>query len=466
MHVKEKRLTSRDHLPGGIREMLVIALPMMISHACDTIMTFTDRMFLSRLGPEMMNAAMSGGMTSLMMMTFFMGLIGYSTALVAQYLGANRKHTSPVVTAQVFLVILVAYPLILLLKPLASRFFVIMHIPDEQLAPQMIYFNIMIFGTIIGLLRTALSSYFSGIGKTRIVMIAAILSMIVNVGVNYVLIFGKFGVAPMGIRGAAIGTIIGGVSGLLVLIAAYLGRANRLEFNVMQSFRYYPQIMKKLLSYGYPAGLEFMFNFFAFNLMILIFHSAGSVTATATTIMFNWDMVSYVPLIGIEVAVTSLVGRYMGAGDTALATKSALSGLKTGAFYSVFILILFVFFTEQLVLIFRPATGSDIFDQAFPTAVFMLRVASIYVLVEAAIAAFVGALRGAGDTRWSMVASVILHYSMLLVSILVFKVFHLSAEIAWIIVVFLFMLFSVVFYLRFRSGKWKKIRIVEQNPEV
>jgi MATE family multidrug resistance protein len=68
---------------------------MVVSHACDTVMTFTDRVFLSRLGPDEMNAAMSGGLTSFMMMTFFMGLIGYTTALVAQYLGAGRRTAAP-----------------------------------------------------------------------------------------------------------------------------------------------------------------------------------------------------------------------------------------------------------------------------------------------------------------------------------------------------------------------------------
>lgn len=70
--------------PGSIRELLVIALPMMASNACDTAMTFTDRMFLAKLGTAQMNAALGGGMTCFMMVTFFVGLIGYGSALVAQ----------------------------------------------------------------------------------------------------------------------------------------------------------------------------------------------------------------------------------------------------------------------------------------------------------------------------------------------------------------------------------------------
>ena len=454
---------TQEHPPGGIAEMLAIALPMIISYAADTVMTFTDRMFLSRLGPEIMNAAMGGGLTSFMMSTFFLGLIGYSTALVAQYLGANRKNSCPTVTTQALFIALIAYPIVLLMKPLAFKLFQVMHVPEIQLEYQIVYFNILIYGAIIGLIRTAFSSYFSGIGRTKIVMFAGVFTMLVNVLINYILIFGKMGFPALGIRGAAYGTIIGGVSGLIVLVAAYFGKRNRQEFHVMKSFHYYGHIMKKLLKFGYPPGLEFMLNLFAFNLMILIFHSMGNATATATTIMFNWDNVSYIPLVGIEIAVTSLVGRYMGAQKVDIASKVAVSAFKTGLLYSAVILLLFIFLPEQLVQVFKPTGASEVFDQAVPTAVYMLRVAGLYVLVEAGIATFIGVLRGAGDTRWSMIVSVSLHYLMVIGLFLVVKVLHMSARIGWLVVVFVFMLFSVVFYFRYRGGKWKKIKMVEAN---
>ncbi len=65
------------HREGGVGELLAIALPMVVSSACETLMMFVDRLFLSRLGPEYMNAAMGGGMTCFMFMTFFVGLTGY-----------------------------------------------------------------------------------------------------------------------------------------------------------------------------------------------------------------------------------------------------------------------------------------------------------------------------------------------------------------------------------------------------
>src|SRR5512138_3246622 len=86
--------------PGGIREMLIIAVPMVISSSCKTVMTFTDRLFMARIGAEQMSAAMGGALTCFMMMTFFWGLVSFSTALVAQYLGSGRKHLCAEVITQ------------------------------------------------------------------------------------------------------------------------------------------------------------------------------------------------------------------------------------------------------------------------------------------------------------------------------------------------------------------------------
>jgi MATE family multidrug resistance protein len=449
---------------GGVRELLAIALPMVVSHACDTVMTFTDRIFLSRLGPDEMNASMSGGLTSFMMMSLFLGLIGYTTALVAQYLGAGRKDRCAVATTQALLVCLAAYPMILLSKPLVFRAFELSGITPGQLVFQKQYFGILVYATIVGLLRTSLSSFFSGIGRTRMVMVAAFVSMVANIGLNYVLIFGKFGMPALGLRGAAYGTILGGLLGLAVLIAAYLGPTLRREYQVLQSFHFDREAMGKLLWFGYPAGIEMFLNVLAFTGMILAFHAHGPITATATTIMFNWDMVSFVPLIGVQIGVMSLVARSMGAGDPDTAHRAAMSGIKIGWGYSFIILILFAFFPETLVGVFQPVDPDPIFQQAAPTAVFMIRLASLYVMIETVVVVFSGALRGAGDTFWAMCISVTLHWLLLPILIVMLHWLDMSPEVAWATIVLNFLGFSYVYYLRYRNGHWRELRVI-QTPE-
>lgn len=447
---------------GGTAELLTIALPMIISTACDGVMTFTDRLFLAKLDPEQMNAALGGGIAMQLMVFFFIGLTGYTTALVAQYFGAGQKNRTTVVAFQSFIIAFAAYPIILFCRPLALGYFSFMQIPVNQLRFQIEYFDIVLYGTLFSILRNCLSCYFSGIGRTRIVMFASLVAMAVNVVLDYLLIFGKAGFPAMGIQGAAYATVIGSICGLLVLIIAYLSHLNRREFGVSKSFRFDKEVMFKLLRYGYPAGLELFSNFLAFSAMVYVFHSHGPVVATASSIMFNWDMVSFIPLLGIEIAVTSLVGRYMGAGDPHTAHHAAMSGIKTGMLYSFIILLLFVFIPRGLVMVFRPDVPMHIFNDAIPIARSMIQLAALYVLLEAVLVAIVGALRGAGDTFFTMLISVAIHWSMFPAVYITLNVFNMSAVSAWLAIIIIFFIGCTSLVLRYRSGKWQKIRVVGQ----
>lgn len=456
-------LKLKQHLrEAGMAEIVAISMPMIASYACDTIMVFTDRLFLSRLDPELMNASLGGGVSAMAFTSFFVGLVGFTTALVAQHLGARRKKDCSVVVTQALLFSCLAYPLILLMQPLAHRLFVFAGVDARQLEPQELYLKILLYGSIISLARISLSGFFSGIARTRIVMFASFAAMITNVVMDYVLIFGKCGFPPLGIRGAAYATILGGVVGLSILAADYFSERNRREYGIGASFHFDRALAGKLLKFGTPTGLEMCLNIFAFNAIIMLFHSLGPVTATAATVVFNWDLVSFVPLIGIEIGVTSLVGKYMGAGDPGKAHHSVMSGLKLGMLYSAVILVFFILYPGMLVDTFRPTAASEVFASAVPLAVFMVRLAAVYVMVEAMLCVFIGALRGAGDTFWAMRTSVIIHWLMVAVLALVLRVFGLSPWIGWTVVVFFFLIFSMVVFVRYKKGGWKKLRMVEQ----
>ncbi len=446
--------------PGGIRELLMLAFPMIISTACDGIMTFTDRLFLARVGPEQMNAAMGGYVSLQTLMFFFVGLTGYTTALVAQYFGAGQKHNSSKAAFQAILLTILAWPIIIMAKPLATHLFSSAGISATQVGYQTVYLSILVNFSIFSLMRYTLGCYFTGIGKTRIVMVATIVAMVVNVLLDYILIFGHMGFAPMGVSGAAYATSAGSICATIVLLVTYFSKTNRIEFKIIESLRFNWDIMKRLLKYGYPAGLEMFFNFLAFSAMVVLFHSRGDAEATAATIMFNWDMVSFIPLLGIEIAVTSLVGRYMGAGRPQVAHRAALSGIRTGLFYSAVILILFVFIPKTLVMVFKPDNYSHIFNTAVPMAVKMVQFAAIYVMAEAVMVAVIGALRGAGDTFFTMIISVSAHWCFLPVVYVMLNIFNLSVPFAWLAIVILFMVFSLVLIMRFANGKWKKIKVI------
>lgn len=442
--------------------MLAIALPMIVSNTCDTVMLFTDRLFLSRLGPEYMSASMGGGLTHFMIVSFFFGLIGYSTAVTAQFFGAGDHKKCPTVTFQAILIAVAAYPLILLLL-LPAGHFLFNHsgIAPVQLVQQKPYFDILMVGSIIWLVKFAFNGFFSGVGKTRVILISSVCSMCTNVFMSYAMIFGKFGFPAMGIRGAAYSTVISSFVGLVIMVYNYQIYAKSNKLNLKSSFKYDREILNTIIKFGFSAGLEVFLTMSAFTAMIFMFHSKGLETATSVTIVFNWDHVAFVPLMGLEIGVTSLFGRYVGAERFDIAQKTIASGLKTGILYSLGIAIIFVIFPYMLTDIFRPEHYDPGFKSVEALAVFMIRTASIYVAVETLVVVYAGALRGAGDTFWAMLINVGVAWGMAILMYICLHVLDISMKTSWVLMVLIFLITPVLMYMRFQTGKWKTFKMVE-----
>ena len=447
---------------GDVKDVLVVALPMLLSMSFDTLMTFIDRLFLSKLGPAEMNAALGAGAVQLALTMFFTGAISYTTAMVAQRLGAKRHGECASVFMQALYVSLVCVPLLYLTIPVGHWLFGIENLPADQLEYQKTYFNILMFGGVITLVRNVAPCFFSGIGETKIVMHAAFVGMIVNVACNFVLIFGLGPIPAMGVAGAAYGTLVGNVVSTVILFAKFFAKSCNSRFNTRHSFAFSWPLTRELLQKGIPSGVEMFLNMSAFQSLILMFHALGPESATASSIMFNWDMVAYVPLMGLEVASTSLVGRYVGAKSGAAASRSTYSGLKLGWGYSLLIGVLFIFLPGVLTDIFRPdmagasANAIAIFESARPMSIFMLRFATIYIFVEVLLVVYAGALRGAGDTLWVMFACAIMNWIVAGALYVTAYIFHLPAHYAWIAVVAVYGTAPVIFWLRWKSGKWRK----------
>src|SRR6056297_3645437 len=243
-----------------LKRLLVIAFPMVISQTSDTLMLFVDRFFLSRVGEEYLAASMSGGLTQFMLGSFFIGTIGYVTAVVAQYYGAGRHEKCAEATFQAIVLSFLSYPLLLALSPLMRIFFASLGQTDLQVELAYTYFQTLIFGVIFLILRHALAGFFIGIGRTTVVMIANAVGMFVNIPLNYVLIFGKLGFPALGLRGAAIGTILGNATIFAILLVFYLRGRNREEFQTHRSLVFRPAIFKTLVKFGLPAGFEMFLN--------------------------------------------------------------------------------------------------------------------------------------------------------------------------------------------------------------
>jgi MATE family multidrug resistance protein len=442
-----------------LRRLLGIALPMVVSQASDTIMLFTDRLFLSRLGEAYIAAAMSGGLTSFMVSSFFVGTVGYTNAVVAQLFGAERKADCAQATVQGLLLALICYPLILAVSPLARFLFVLAGQSPLQVRLGYQYFQYLIFGSLFLVLRYALSGFFLGIGRTRLVMLANLAGMLANLPANYVLIYGKLGFPALGLKGAALGTVLGSALSFLVLLAAYLSRSNRLEFATHRAFHFRGDTMRTLVRFGTPAGVELLLGVAAFNLFVQFMYSYGTAVAAAVTIAFNWDIVAFIPMIGMGYATTSLVGQFVGARDYAMARRAAYLALRVAWVYSGAMVAVFLAATGVLVRTFASGFEGDA-AQISRLAAALIRLASIYTLADSAQLIFSGALRGAGDTRWVMRISVGLHWAFTGLAIALIRLLRLSPVAVWSAFIVFVVLLGLSMFLRFRGGRWMDIRLI------
>jgi len=441
---------------GGVQEMLVVALPMVLSMSFDTFLVFLNRLFLSKLGSDYMNAALTGGIMEMVTITFFNGVIGYSTAMVAQNLGAQKTARCSLVLVQALFIAMCSYPLVLGLMPIAHIFLNSFDVSAEQSVLQIKYYDILLFGSIVTMTRHAFSCFFIGLGKTRIVMTATLTGLVVTLFLSYSFTFGEFGLPALDIYGAPLAIIAGSFSALCILLFKFFSIEYRENFSTNKCWRFSRRILSTLIKKGLPSGTEIFLNMLAFQALILTFDSQGVVAATATSITFSWDMVSYVPLIGLEIGTTSLVGKYIGARDFASAHRSTYSGIKIGLFYSAFIILLFVGVPEILVNIFAPHNITPEWPESKELAIHMIRLAAIYVTVEIFMTIYSGALRGAGDTFAVMFISSGLHWVLAILVYVFLNVFKIGVIETWALTVVIWTVFPLFLFLRWKHGKWRR----------
>lgn len=441
-----------------LKRLLVIALPMIVSQASETAMLFVDRLFLSQVSPLHLASAMAGGLTNFAVSSIFVGIVGYVNAIAAQYFGANEREKCARSTMQAVYLSLMAVPLLLGVAQLMPGFFGLMGHDPAQVPLESVYARWLLSGGVILLLRNALTGFFLGTGRTRVVMVSNIVGMIVNIPLNYVLIFGAFGFPELGMVGAAIGTLGGGATALAILTLAYLSRRTNDAYNTRNEYRFDRSLFGKLLRYGTPAGIEIFLNTFAFNLFVQLMHGYGATVAAATTITFNWDIVSFVPMLGLGFATTAIVGQYVGAGDSDGAARVTRLALLMGWIYSGAMMLLFVLGAPALVAVFSGSFDST--GEIGSLARMMLRLAGIYVMADSTQLVFAGALRGAGDTAWVMRASALLHWVFAGVVFVLIRVVSADPIAVWLVFIGFVLTLGISMFLRFRAGAWRAMRMV------
>ena len=387
----KQKLPINDHLQPQLGYVFKIAFPIIISNASHTVMLFVDRLFLSRLGKQELAAAMSGGLSSHVLCSFFVGLIGYVSALVAQYYGAEKPRMCGIAIIQAFYLGIISYPILICFIPIIKYVFIFAK--QEPLLTDFAstYARTLLAGSIFLIIRTAAGSFFVGIGKTKIVMIANLTAALVNIPLNYVLIFGKFGFPAMAIQGAALGTVFASGISCIILLGSYLKEISQFPYRTKNLLKIRVPIIKRLLLFGLPAGISPFLNWFAFNIFVQLMHSYGPNTAAAATIAFNWDTVVFLPMLGLGIIARTVVGQSIGAKDLDGAQRLTYLIMRISIIYAIAMMTLFIGLTDFLTSVFVSGF-QDTSGQVQNMANIMLRLLALYTLANSCKLVLGGAL--------------------------------------------------------------------------
>ena len=452
------KLLNRVRGPGGIKPMMQIAFPLMISTSTVAIMLFIDRLYLRQVSQEAMNASLSGGFTSFAFQSFFIGIIGFSTALVAQNYGARQFHNCPRVLTQTIVFSCCSAPLILALISAGKWVLAIVGLSDGEVLQAQTYLTILMAGTGLDLFRNSLNSYFGGLGQTKVVLLATFVMAIANVSANYILIFGKLGFPALGIEGAAYGTIFAWFTGLVTLCVVYLKQIRFPEYQLLDSFQFDLEILKKLVRFGFASGLEIALLIFAIDLMILTLKSYGADVSTAITVGLTWIQTLHIPVIGLEIGTMSLVGRFIGARDTDSVSDSVFSGLLLASSYASIAALAFLFATHTMVLMFLESDSST---ATLNLAIWGTQLNAFIIFIISWSGILGGALRGAGDTYGAMTIFATFWWFQFFLMFILVRLVKLAPDDVLAIHVFSSPLLLIAMMIRFRSGVWRKFDLTE-----
>ncbi len=456
------------YTPGGYREALQVAWPLIISTGSFTLMQFVDRMFLAWHSSTSIQAALPAGILSFTLACGFMALAGYANTFVAQYHGAGDKEGCSRSTAQGVWLALLSFPLLLLLIPVGDWILRLSAHPPEVLREELTYFRILMAGSISIPLNAAISSFFTGRGDTRTNMVAGLVGNVVNIVLDYAWIFGHFGFPALGIAGAAYATIVAGFVSPLILFALYFGKTLRRTYNTVATFRFERELFMRLIRFGLPSGIQLFLDVSSFSVFVLFTGRMGELALAVSNMAFSINMVAFMPLIGISIAASTLVGQYQGRRDAATAEKAGWTCFKIGVLYMTFVAITYLALPRfYFGLFMNRAEGGLTMDDVMPLGRYLLAMMAAWGILDAANLIVSGALKGAGDSRFVMLYSSIGAWCVLVpVQWAMVRWFNAGILASWAWLTIYIMLLSSGFLLRFRSGAWKSIEVIEQKAPI
>ena len=403
-----------------------------------TAMGVADTLVVGRLGTTQLAGVGLATTVFFLFNSFFIGAIHGVKVVVAQATGAGRPEAA---VRAAWAGVLVAIPFsafVILLSRLDGPIFALMGGSAGTQAIAAEYFAARVWAAPFWYVASALCDYYQGTGDTRTPMKMNLVVNGLNIGLDVILVYGLGPIPAFGVPGAAWATVVACAVGLFMI-----GRQFR---NGVSSF---PNATRadvfEVARLGLPIGVRYVMGTAGFAAFTAILARMGEVELAAHQMVIRIVSVSFLPGYGLSEAACILVGQYVGAGRASAARAAFRSSLTISCITMGTCGLFFLIAPEVLLRPFRPE------PELMELGCRLMRIAAIFQIFDAVAMTATGGLNGAGDTRFTMVSSVISGWIVLVpVAWLLGVRMGLGAEGAWLAMVAELLFLSVVLLMRYR----------------
>ncbi|NNK58363.1 MAG: MATE family efflux transporter [Desulfofustis sp.] len=444
------------------REVLGVCLPLVMGMAAVTVMEFTDRVFLSNYSLEAISAASPASGAAFVFLVLFGGVGSYCGVFIAQYVGAGRNNRVGAMLWQgIYFTGVAGLILLFIAAFLSGPIFTLAGHGEEIQRLETLYFRILCSGGVFYVADQTLSSFFSGRGLTRPVMIVNIIGMLINIPLDFCLIYGWAFFPELGIAGAGIATVFSSATISLILVLLIFRKTHEDRFKVMSSRGFEMDLIKRLLHFGVPGSMQLCIDISAFVIFILIVGRLGVEELAATNIALSISAIAFMPSYGTSQGVAVLVGQSLGRTRPDQGRFATISAIHLLLLYILLVDLVFIFSPEIVVAIFIPETASAEYRPVMDKAVTIMRIMACYLFLDALYMIFAGVLKGAGDTGYLMFAILAASICCFLIPLWIgIELFDRGIYFAWgCVLSFVFSLFLFT-WLRYRKGRWQQMSVI------
>lgn len=442
--------------------LITLAWPIIISRSTQVVMGLGDSVMVSHLGESGLAAVTTGAFNTFVILILPIGIIGIVNSFASQLCGAGdlpgarRYGFYGLLVALLTAIVGAAF-----LPALDPVLRMLSYAPEvrEQMY-EYLWIRLLSVGPAIAI--EALGAYYGGIGNTRLPMVINVAAMGLDLLGNWLFIGGHWGAPALGVAGAAWSSTLSTVLLSAVFFVRFLVDGRREAFGHRLIPKLHGREAWRMFRVGLPNGLNFFFEFFAFNIFInLVVADLGTVPLAAFMSVFQLNSVAFTPALAIAIAGSILVGQHIGA-----AKKDEVPGIVRKT------LMLSIGWqgTVSLAYLFIPAILLEPFANEHAKAAGyiivgarMLRLSTAWQVFDALGMTVSEALRAAGDTQFAMWTRLLLAWFVFIPGAWVtVKIWNMGDLVAVGWVVFYIAALGIAVSIRFVRGSWRRIELVHE----